>query len=243
MTCPHVYTHSDTDTNDNDNDSENDAALLPPGDTVRLTSTIKLHEFGMAPLTRGRRGLLGPNNRIHPDIWDKILSAGIPVSLRELVSLTASQMGLPSNSETLHQLLQCDWTLGWHVTGKDGSGCTRHYWGGGLTPQTTSNYLRGDWVEVTGTETCRGERTSRLARVICGVQIKNVRRIFGGPLIDSLNIWQNNTCKNGDYVVYLLVRYVMCTLHPQCIYSVYPHNVSHCTHSVTPPYMHNNSTV
>ena len=79
--------------------------------------------------------------------------------------------------------------------------------GGGITPETTSNYLRGDWVEVAGTEMCRRERTSRLARVVCGVQIKNIKRIFGTEFIDSLHIWQNDACAQGDYVVYLLVRY------------------------------------
>ena len=176
-------------------------------DTVRLTATIPLREFGMIPLSRGRRGLVAANHTLHVDIWDKILSAGIPVSLRELVSLSASQLGLPAGMATMNQLLQCTWRLGWHVTDKRESSFTRHFWGGGVTPQTTSNYMRGDWVEVAGTEKCRGEETSRLARVLCAVEINNLRRVFGKPLIEGLNIWQNESCKHKDYVVYLLVRY------------------------------------
>ena len=209
-----MFAHDEPATNDDrsDDDSDDDGSL--PRDTVRLTKTVPLREFGMAPLTRGRRGLVRANGTLHVDIWDKILSAGIPVSLRELVSLSASQLGLPVGLGNLHRLLQCTWRLGWHVTDRDEFGVARHFWGGGVTPKTTSNYMRGDWVEVAGTETCRGETTSRLARVVCGVQIKNVERIFGKPLIEPLDIWQNKSCKKGDYVVYLLVRYA--NAHPDC---------------------------
>lgn len=189
---------------------DNDESLT--GDTVRLTAIIPLRGFGMLPLTRGRRGLVAASHTLHIDIWDKILSAGIPVSLRELVSLSASQLGLGVDMKTLHQLLQCKWRLGWHVTDKSESGLKRHFWGGGLTPETTSNYMRGDWVEVAGTEECRGEHTSRLARVVCAVEIKDLTRVFGKPLIESLNIWQNKSCKDKDYVVFFLVRYA--NAHP-----------------------------
>ena len=217
-TAPTVYTDDEpadidetADIDDpSDTDSNNDVPL--PRHTVRLTAIIPLRGSSMIPLTRGRRGLVRANDTLHIDIWDKILCAGIPVSLRELVSLSASQLGLPTDMRTLQRLLQCTWTLGWHVTDKDEFGFTRHFWGGGITPQTTSNYMRGDWVEVAGTEVCRGENTSRLARVVCGVEIKNVERIFGKPLIDTLRIWPNKSCKEGDYVVYLLVRYA--NAHP-----------------------------
>ena len=93
------------------------------------------------------------------------------------------------------------------------SGLTKHYWGGGVTPETTSRYMRGDWVEIAGTELCRHVLTSRLARVICGVKVSNVRRVLRPIQLDN-DVWENNDCKNKDYVLYLLVRYA--SPHPDC---------------------------
>jgi len=133
----------------------------------------------MLRLQRGRRGLHTVAGHIHHDIWDTILCEGVPVSLREIVSLAAVHLHLPDNDSNRKKLLQCHWTLGWHVTSRDSDGSARHYWGGGVTPPTTTARLRGDWVEIQGSELCRGVRTSRLARVICGVEIRNVKKFFG----------------------------------------------------------------
>ena len=178
---------------------------------MRLTSPLRTDDIGLYHLRRGRRGLVILDENIHVDIWDRVLCEGVPISLRELVSLTASQLGLANNLSNLHKLLQCSWSLGWHVTAKTSCGVTSHYWGGGVTTKTTSNYLRGDWIEIAGTELCRGVQTSRLARVICGVKIRNIKKIFGEPAIDN-DVWENQACKAGDYVVYLIVRYA--SAHP-----------------------------
>lgn len=161
---------------------------------------------GMQPLLCGRRGLALPNKTVHPDVWDRVLCEGVPVSLRELVSLVTTQLGLTDTNPNRVKLLQCVWSLGWHVTSKTESGVTSHFWGGGVTPGTTSAYLRGDWVEVAGSELCRGRQTSRLARVICGIKVKNIKGVFG-ECLDATVDWDNEHCEHKDYVVYLLVRY------------------------------------
>ena len=167
---------------------------------VRLTNPIKGGVgHGMSPLRRARRGMQPPNACTHHDVWDRILCAGVPVSLRELVSFVATQLGLAVNDLNRNSLLLCRWTLGWSVKHKTLDGATKIYRGGGVTPETTSAYLRGDWVEVSGIEEIRRMSTSRLARVICGVQVEVIKEHFGGTL---------------DQVVYLLVRYA--SPHPSC---------------------------
>ena len=93
------------------------------------------------------------------------------------------------------------------------SGVTSHYWGGGVTPDTTDSFRRGDWVEVAGTEVYRRQlvSTSRLGRVICGLKIRNIKRVFDN--VDDEG-WDNKDCRDKDYVVFLLVRYAM--PHPDC---------------------------
>ena len=187
--------------------------LLPLGH-VKLTSMIDSQGIGLSHLRRGRRGLVVPDAVLHHDVWDLVLCEGVPVSLRELIALTAAQLKLQLGRDQ-YKLLQCNWYLGWHITSFDGdSGVTSHYWGGGVTPGTSSAYLRGDWVEIAGTEPFRGVQTSRLARVICGVNIRNIKKIFGASIIDNKNIWQNKTGAYNDEVVYLLVRYA--EAHPDC---------------------------
>lgn len=72
--------------------------------------------------------------------------------------------------------------------------------------------IPGDWVEVSGREIIRHVMTSRLARVVCGVKVKNLRKVLGELLDDS--VWENPDCKRNDYVIYLLVRYA--TPHGSC---------------------------
>ena len=81
--------------------------------------------------------------------------------------------------------------------------------GGATTPGNETTTPRGDWVEIGGTEICRGEVTSRLAQVVCGVAIRNLQRLFS-ELPDTL--WEYRDCKQEDCVVFLLVRYAMA--HP-----------------------------
>jgi hypothetical protein len=172
---------------------------------VKLTNLLQSDEIGLAPLRRGGRGMHSPEGTLHHDVWDRILCEGVPVSLRELVSFAGTQLQL-EGEHNRNQLLRCSWTLGWHVTQRTVDGIVRHFWGGGVTPNTTTNYRRGDWVEVCGQEMFRGEMTSRLARIVCGVKIGNIQQVFHDQAIDD-SVWETDDCKTRDYAVYLLVRY------------------------------------
>ena len=175
----------------------------------RLTSIIKTGGHGLNVLHRGARGLVSTTNVLHRDTWDFVLCAGVPVSMRELVLLFADQLGMETNMTNAHKLLVCSWSLGWHVTNTARNGVTRHYWGGGVTPATTSMYLRGDWIEIKGTDIRCGVPTSRLARLICGVQISNVTRTIREELPDV--VWETKENKRTGSVTYLktylLVRF------------------------------------
>ena len=179
--------------------------------SVKLTCVIKSREVAIAQLQRGRRGMHCVSSTIHPDSWDRILCAGVPVSLREIVSLVCSQLRLRDCTASRMKLLQCSWTLGWHVTARDSDGVATHFWGGGVTPDTTTSLQRGDWVEVKGTEVCRGVVTSRLARIICGVRIRNLQQFFPTTNIPD-DLWENENNRKSDTTVFLLVRYAMA--HP-----------------------------
>lgn len=132
------------------------------------------------------------------------------MTVREIIALCVAHLQLPNTMST--SLLRCSWNLGWHVTATTPEGSSRHFWGGGATASTTSKYLRGDWVEVAGTELCRGRQTSRLARVICGVQVRHLLKIFGEAQITD-DVWENKDSKFRDTVVFLLVRYAQ--PHPE----------------------------
>ena len=79
-----------------------------------------------------------------------------------------------------------------------------------MTPTTTSSRKRGDWVELQGTDMCRGVETSRLARIICGVEIRGVKKFLSDCMRED--VWENQHSEETDTIVYLLVRYA--TAHP-----------------------------
>ena len=174
-------------------------------ETISLTSPVEAATNGLSLLYRGRRGIVRANEQIHHNTWDTLLCEGVPVSLREIVLLTADILGVPVNIVNGLKLLRCSWYLGWHVHTVSLKGVSRHYWGGGVTPRTTSNYLRGDWIETNITEDHNGVTTSRLARVICGVRISNLRQRTGFEIPPKT--WQTQENKEKDTVVFLLVRY------------------------------------
>ena len=206
-----IQAHVETEDHDG---ASSESAAEPRDDadytSVKLSCIIKSREVAMTRLQRGHRGLHSIGDNIHLDTWDRILCEGVPVSLREIVSLATNHLRLQDNIHNRKKILLCSWSLGWHVTARDSSGVGTHYWGGGVTPKTTTSLQRGDWVEIEGPDVCRGLPTSRLARIICGVKISNVRRIFGPEISDV--VWENESCKAQDYVVFLLVRYAMA--HP-----------------------------
>ena len=170
-----------------------------------VTSPIETQTCSLQRLYRGRRGMVSATQELHHNTWDKILCAGVPISLREIVRLTGQRLGLADTIASSQALLTCSWYLGWHVTTRKADGTTRHYWGGGVTLDTTTKYLRGDWIETYTTDTiASGVTTSRLARVICGVRISDVTRC--SETIPA-EIWETTENEKDDTVFFLLVRY------------------------------------
>ena len=84
-------------------------------------------------------------------------------------------------------------------------GITRQFRGGGVTPDTTSSFLRGDWVETRITDLHNGVTTSRLVRIICSVRVTNFTKVTGCALSDEM--YQTEKNKEEDTVYFLLVRY------------------------------------
>ena len=168
--------------------------------SIRLNSSIDQHHLAL-----GRRGLAHTARILHHDTWNSMTHEGVPVSLLELVQLVADFLGILVDMDNSHKLLQCHWQLGWHVTSTDHNDTTRHYRGGGVTPTTTSNYQRGDWVETNVSDVHSGVRTSRLARIVCGVRISGVRRIMRSDFPDET--WETLENKRSDTLFFLLVRY------------------------------------
>ena len=107
-------THEDVDEDGSDGESDDEQpqrrGVAADVEYVRLSNQIKGGAgHGMSPLRRARRGMQAPNALTHHDVWDRILCAGVPVSLRELVSFVSVQLGLTDND--MHRLLLCRWSL------------------------------------------------------------------------------------------------------------------------------------
>ena len=62
-------------------------------------------------------------------------------------------------------------------------------------------YIAYMYIFRDGTVSC-----SRLARVVCGMQIMGINKVFGEDTLDP-EIWESADNKKNGYVVYLLVRY------------------------------------
>jgi hypothetical protein len=184
------------------------------------TSGPALHTASIFPLQRVtlrgpipsrdslHRGARGFGEIKHRDTWDQILCEGVPISLRELVLLVLDAITLPVNMENAQEMLKCRWRLNWHVHTKDHNGLARHYRGGGVTSSTTSNYLRGDWIETAVTDTDRRTRvqTSRLCRMICGIEITHVKKLLDLDFPEQL--WETEDNKRKDKLCFILVRYM-----------------------------------
>ena len=119
---------------------------------IRLSNILRTDDNGLVTLYRGSRGLVAAGGKLHQDTWDTILTEGVPLSVREIVSLVASQLRLPDpgDTSTLHKLLLCSWKLGWHVAAWTTNREKCDFWGGGITEDTTTPLLRGDWIEIKG---------------------------------------------------------------------------------------------
>ena len=188
----------------------------PERNTLRLTSGIAADNNGLEVLYRARRGTVTETQQLHADTWDRILTEGVPLSIREITLLVASFLNMTVNLLNAQKLLTCSWSLGWHLPSVSSDNTFRHYyWGGGVTPGTTSNYLRGDWIEVAGTEKNNRTVTSRLARIICGIEIRDDRKVLVPPLVPEVipdDVWQTPQNKQSRTLTFVLIRYAQA--HP-----------------------------
>ena len=140
----------------------------------------------------------------HDDTWDTIVSPDVLISRKELLLLVAERLKTSRNKAGMIKVAKCDWFIGRHVTVTTSSGMRLHYWGSG-----TYNCIgRPDskwqtWVEVEGYDGgARRRQTSRLAFVVCGIQLQNVSAM-GAPLPQELR----EVPGENDSITFLLVRY------------------------------------
>ena len=112
------------------NESETDGSEAESLEQIRLSNCISDPTSTIELLASTRKGLR-PNQIQHNMlIFDHLLCEGVPISVRELLCLFAERVRYPV--EDSHLLLQCSWTLGYHVKSVTSKGVTRNYWGGGL---------------------------------------------------------------------------------------------------------------
>ena len=97
---------------------------------IRLSNCISEPPIPAIKLLASTRKGLRPNEIQHNmTIFDNLLCEGVPISVREFLCLFAERVRYPV--EDSHLLLQCSWTLGYHVKSVTSKGVTRNYGGGG----------------------------------------------------------------------------------------------------------------
>ena len=106
------------------------------------------------------------------------------------------------------KVAQCDWYIGRHLTLVDNNNSRTHYWGCGT--YNCAGLSRGKWqtwVEVDGYDGRGAQQTSRLAYVVCAVQLKNVKAAMGAPVDGNWSSLREGGRNLKDTVTFLLVRY------------------------------------
>ena len=142
----------------------------------------------------------------HVDQWDTVVCPSVLVSRKELLLLLAERMQCGRTRPGMLAVSNCTCTIGRHVTVTTSQGCTLHYYGHGSLADKNNRYPT--WVEVTGYDKATpGSRrqTSRLACVMCGIQLTDIRASTGSPLKKELVDVVGK--KGQDTVTFLLVRY------------------------------------
>ena len=142
----------------------------------------------------------------HIDQWDAIVCPAVLVSRKELFLLLAERMNCGRTRRGMLAVAKCKWTIGRHVTVTTSEGYPLHYYGHGTSAAKNNKYPT--WVEVAGYDKVTpGSRrnTSRLARVVCGIQLTDIKTSTGFPLAPALIDVVGK--KGEDTVTFLLVRY------------------------------------
>ena len=112
--------HSASPLSDDDEDLADNGRF--PLLSLTITGCITVPTFD-----RCRRGLIRPT-ALHRTVWDSILCEGVRLSMREVVQLIVSHLGIEVNMENSSLLLQrCSCQLGWHVRATTLDGTTRHF--------------------------------------------------------------------------------------------------------------------
>ena len=160
---------------------------------------------------QGGKIVLDAHNWDHQDKWDTIICPSVLVSRQEVLLLLAERLNLSRNKAGMLRVSRCQISLGQHVTVTTASNMRLHYWGTGsycrLSPKKWPY-----WVEVEGYETARssGRKTSRLAYVVCGIQLKQVSLALGRKMPKPMREVKGKHGK--DSLTFLLVRYAQA--HP-----------------------------
>ena len=153
---------------------------------------------------------LDPEKWSHTDMWDAVLCPTVLVSRKELLMYVAERLNTTRNQAGMHLVARCQWTIGRHVTVTTASGIRVHYWGTGTYGhQSTGKHKKwSTWVEVEGYEEAAGKskrKTSRLAFVVCAMQLQNIKDTMGVSL--DKNLREVKGAAGKDTVTFLLVRY------------------------------------
>ena len=148
----------------------------------------------------GRAVVLKPQDWVHTDQWDLLLCPSVLVSRKEVLLLLAERLWNLRTKKAMYQVASCPWTIGRHVAVTTSSGVRLHYYGVG-TGKVQNKFQT--WVEVLGFDQVRSKKTSRLACVICGIQLKDFLNTTGCPIPETLRDVQGIPGRHS--VTFLLV--------------------------------------
>ena len=147
-----------------------------------------------------------PADWSHVDLWDLVLCPAVLVSRKEVLMLLAERVLKKRTRDAMITISNCDLLIGRHVAVTMSTGDTLHYYGVG--GQRWKQNKHATWVEVGGYDktTRRSTRmTSRLASVVCGIQLRHVIDATGEPVPVALRDVKGDKGKNT--VTFLLVKY------------------------------------
>ena len=172
----------------------------------KTSRAAKITVTGVLLNHHGQTIVIDPDSWNHADMWDTILCPDVLVSRRELLLLVAERMQTSRNLAGMKLVAQCEWHIGRHLTVTSTSETRIHYWCCGTHNRVGQCDRKwATWVEVEGYDGKGTRKTSRLAFLVCAIQLKNIKKAMGTPLPEAL---REVVGKEGeDSVTFFLVRY------------------------------------
>ena len=160
-----------------------DEILTEPQDFVarvnQLARPVKITVTAPFLDHHGKAISIDPSRWNHADMWDTILCPDVLVSRRELLLLVAERMQTSRNVVGMNLVAQCDWYIGRHLTLTTTSQARRHYWCCGTYNRVGQGSRKwATWVEVEGYDGRGTRKTSRLAFLVCAIQLKNINNFI-----------------------------------------------------------------